>query len=134
MPQVENDPGIDGGWLGALHDPQVGVAIAAIHRRPEHDWTVATLAQEVSMSHSAFAARFTDLVGEPAMRYVAKWRMNVALDQLRTTDKTIASIGAELGYESEAAVSRAFKRVIGQTARDVRSGSGDGVGVPNGEG
>lgn len=119
---IETDPGAAAGWLGALHDVQIGAAIAAIHRRPEHDWSVASLADEVAMSRSAFAARFTSLVGEPAMTYVARWRMHLALEALEKTDDTVAAIGAGLGYASEAAFSRAFKRVMGVSARAARAG------------
>ena len=64
---IESDPGAQAGWLGALHDRQIGRAISLIHRDPARPWTVASLADDVAMSRSAFAARFTDLVGEPAM-------------------------------------------------------------------
>jgi AraC-like DNA-binding protein len=74
---------------------------------------VASLAREAAMSRSAFAARFTDLVGEPVMQYVTRWRMQVALDWLRTDDVPVAALAARLGYDSEAAFSRAFKRTIG---------------------
>ncbi len=108
------------GWLGALQDEQVGAAIGRIHADPSHPWTVALLADEAAMSRSAFAARFTDLVGESAMKYVTRWRMHLALDILRETDRTIASVAKEVGYDSEAAFSRAFKRVIGSTPRAAR--------------
>lgn len=110
---IENDPAGRTGWLGALQDPQVGRAVSLIHRRPEHPWTVATLAAELAMSRSAFAARFSALVGEPVMRYVTRWRMQVALDHLRSEDVAVAELARRLGYESEAAFSRAFKRTMG---------------------
>ena len=72
------------------------------------------------MSRSAFAARFTELVGEPAMRYLTRWRMQVALELLRTSDLTVAVIAHQAGYDSEAAFSRAFKRVIGMSPRSAR--------------
>ena len=112
---MEGDPGARTGWLGALQDPQIGRAISLIHRDPARDWTVASLADEVAMSRSAFAARFTELVGEPAMRYVARWRMNVALSALKEEGATVAELADRLGYRSEAAFSRAFKRVIGSS-------------------
>jgi AraC-like DNA-binding protein len=117
---IERDPGSRTGWLGALSDPQVGGAIAKIHADPAHDWSVASLADEMAMSRSAFAARFTDLVGEPAMTYVTRWRMIVADDLLKTTDATVASVAGQVGYDSEAAFSRAFKRVTGVTPRAAR--------------
>ncbi|MFK7758601.1 MAG: AraC family transcriptional regulator [Phycisphaerales bacterium] len=101
------------GWLGALSDERVGPALLLIHRQPSNNWTVASLAESVSMSRSAFSARFTELVGESAMQYVTRWRMHVAGDWLRDTEMTAAECGVKLGYNSEAAFSRAFKRVIG---------------------
>ncbi|HSI81357.1 MAG TPA: AraC family transcriptional regulator [Solirubrobacterales bacterium] len=80
---IEGDPEAQRGWLGALQDPRIGPAIALIHRHPERAWTLGSLAAEVAMSRSAFAARFTELVGEPAMRYLARWRMHLAATALR---------------------------------------------------
>lgn len=120
---LETDPGAQAGWLGALADPLIGPVLALVHREPARDWTVASLAAAVAMSRSAFAARFTALVGEPAMQYVTRWRMHLALERLRTHDVTVAVLAAELGYRSEAAFSRAFTRVVGQppsTARRTR--------------
>jgi len=101
------------GWLGALRDPQVGAAIAAVHREPGRPWTVATLAREAAMSRSAFAARFTEVVGEPAMRYVTRWRMHVAADRLAQGGATVREVATTLGYESEAAFSHAYTRTVG---------------------
>jgi AraC-like DNA-binding protein len=117
---IERDPAAQTGWLGALRDPLIGRAIALIHADPARNWTVASLAAEVAMSRSAFAARFTRLVGEPAMSYVARWRMNVALDALGEDDVTIAQLADRLGYRSEAAFSRAFKRLVGMSPGAVR--------------
>ena len=111
---IEHDQGERTGWLGALRDPQIGRAIALIHTRPAHEWTVASLAAEVAMSRSTFAARFTQLVGEPAMRYVTRWRMLHALDVLESSDATVAAVARSVGYDSEAAFSRAFTRIMGQ--------------------
>ena len=107
------DPGGRTGWLGALRDRQIGRALALVHREPARDWTVAALAAECAMSRSAFAARFTELVGEPAMQYVTRWRMQTALHELSSGDSTVAELAGRLGYRSEAAFSRAFKRVFG---------------------
>jgi AraC-like DNA-binding protein len=101
------------GWLGALRDKQIGRAIAMIHRDPASAWTVASLAGAVGMSRSAFSARFTKLVGEPAMHYAGRWKMQAALTRLRETDSSLAELGNSLGYDSEAAFSRAFKRIMG---------------------
>jgi AraC-like DNA-binding protein len=101
------------GWLGALRDPQIGPVISKIHRRPAHGWSLESLAAEASMSRSAFAARFTELVGESAMHYVTRWRMNAARSRLVESGVTVAEVANSVGYESEAAFNRAFKRHLG---------------------
>ena len=123
---IAQDPAAQTGWLGALQDKQIGRAIALIHREPGQAWTVASLAAEVAMSRSAFAARFTELVGEPAMHYVARWRMQVALTWLKDDNAPLADLANRLGYQSEAAFSRAFKRFIGVSPGAARR-NGDGV-------
>ena len=117
---IETDPSAQTGWLGALQDRQIGRAISMIHRDPAKPWTVASLADELAMSRSAFAARFTELVGEPAMHYVTRWRMHLALDILQTDGATVGQLAGQLGYRSEAAFARAFKRVIGMSPGAVR--------------
>jgi AraC-like DNA-binding protein len=121
---IETDPAARSGWLGALQDRQIGRAITLIHRDPARAWTLASLADEVAMSRSAFAARFTDLVGEPAMSYLARWRMHLALDALKEQRATVAELASQLGYRSEAAFARAFKRVIGAPPGAVRRTAG----------
>ncbi len=116
---IESDPAAQRGWLGALQDPQIGRAISSVHRDPARDWTVASLAHELTMSRSAFAARFTEVVGEPVMSYVARWRMQVAVAALKEGD-TVGQLADRLGYRSEAAFSRAFKRVIGVSPGAIR--------------
>ena len=110
---IERDPAAQTGWLGALQDRQIGRAIALIHRDPARAWTVASLATVVAMSRSGFAARFTELVGEPAMQYVTRWRMHVALTWLKEDAAALGEMATRLGYQSEAAFSRAFKRFTG---------------------
>ena len=117
---IETDPAARTGWLGALQDRQIGRAITLIHRDPARAWTLASLADEVAMSRSAFAARFTELVGEPPMGYVARWRMHLARDALTEQGSTVAELASRLGYRSEAAFARAFKRVIGTPPGAVR--------------
>ena len=118
---IVQDPAAQTGWLGALQDRQIGRALALIHRDPAQAWTVAALASAVAMSRSAFAARFTERVGEPAMRYVARWRMQQALTWLKEEPTGLADIAARLGYQSEAAFSRAFKRWMGAAPGSMRS-------------
>jgi AraC-like DNA-binding protein len=122
---MDSDPAAQRGWLGALHDPQIGRAISLIHRDPARQWTVASLAHELAMSRSAFAARFTELVGEPVMSYVARWRMQVAVAALEDEGATVGQLADRLGYRSEAAFSRAFKRVVGVSPGAVRRSAGD---------
>lgn len=120
---IETDPSAKTGWLGALKDRQIGRAIALIHKDPSQAWTVASLADQVAMSRSAFAARFTSLVGEPAMQYVTRWRMYVAMEVLKDRKKSVAEVAGSLGYRSEAAFSRAFKRVTSCSPGAMRQNS-----------
>ena len=122
---MESDPAAQRGWLGALRDPQIGRAISLIHRDPARNWTVASLAEQLAMSRSAFAARFTELVGEPVMSYVARWRMQVAVAALKDEGATVGQLADRLGYRSEAAFSRAFKRVVGVSPGTVRRSAGE---------
>lgn len=117
---TQHDPAARTGWLGALHDPQIGRAISLLHHHPERPWTLGSLADAVAMSRSAFAARFNELVGEPAMHYLARWRMQLARDHLEHKDAAVGEIAEQLGYRSEAAFSRAFKRIIGIPPGSVR--------------
>jgi AraC-like DNA-binding protein len=117
---IAQAPAAQTGWLGALRDRQVGRAVAALHREPARPWTVATLASEAAMSRSAFAARFTDLVGETPMHYVARWRMHVAHTWLQEDGAALGELAFHLGYRSEAAFSRAFKRFVGVPPGAVR--------------
>lgn len=110
---IAQDPAAQTGWLGALQDPQIGRALLRIHRDPAHPWSVAALAAAVAMSRSAFAARFSALVGEPPMQYVRRWRMYAALTWLQEDKAPLVELADRLGYQSEAAFSRAFKRTIG---------------------
>jgi AraC-like DNA-binding protein len=114
---IETDPEARSGWLGALRDERIGRALNLIHAEPERDWTVAALARDVAMSRSAFAARFTELVGVPVLRYLTEWRMRLAQSRLEEDGVTVATVAAELGYGSEAAFARAFKRVTGVAPR-----------------
>jgi AraC-like DNA-binding protein len=101
------------GWLSALRDAQVGKALQLIHARPSHDWTVDGLAREVALSRSVFADRFAHYVGVAPMYYLGRWRMQLAARRLRESAVSIAQAGAAVGYESEAAFNRAFKKHLG---------------------
>ena len=101
------------GWLAGLRDPHIGRALAVLHARPTEAWTAEALAIEVGMSRSVFAERFSSLVGQPPMQYLTMWRMHMAAQYLREGRGSLAQIGAAIGYDSEAAFSRAFKRQFG---------------------
>ncbi|WP_020667678.1 AraC family transcriptional regulator [Amycolatopsis nigrescens] len=100
-------------WYRALGDPAVGEALRLLHTDPAHRWTVAELAAKAGSSRAAFAARFTALVGEPPLTYLTAWRMTLAADLLRDTEKTVAAVAAEVGYTDAFAFSVAFKRARG---------------------
>ncbi|MFL6600856.1 MAG: AraC family transcriptional regulator [Steroidobacteraceae bacterium] len=110
---VESLPAEQRGWLAGLRDPHVGRALALLHARPSDQWTAESLARAVGLSRSVFAERFTSLVGQPPMQYLALWRMHVAAQRLREGRGTVAQVGFEVGYGAEAAFSRAFKRQFG---------------------
>ncbi len=101
------------GWLAGLGDPLIGKALALIHDQPASHWTIDALAKQSGMSRTVFAERFAELIGIPPMHYIAKWRMQVASELLIGSNATLASIAADIGYESDAAFSRAFKRLFG---------------------
>ena len=101
------------GWLAGLRDEVVGRALQALHHRPAHAWTIQVLAEEVGQSRSMLAERFHELVGTPPMHYLARWRMQLAASMLTSSTATLAEIADRVGYGSEAALSRAFKRLVG---------------------
>jgi AraC-like DNA-binding protein len=101
------------GWLAGLRDPFIGKALAQMHRRPAHDWSLEELAREVGLSRSVLAERFADVVGMPPMHYLARWRMQIASGLLAEGRANVATIANEIGYDSEASFSRAFKKMVG---------------------
>ena len=117
---LDGAPEANLGWLAALRDRQVGRALAVMHRRPEQDWSVAELAGEAGMSRSAFSARFTEMVGQPAAQYLAQWRLHLARARLLETREPVASVARRAGYQSEAAFGRAFKQFFGLPPGGVR--------------
>lgn len=100
-------------WLGALRDPHIAKALSALHGRPAQAWTVATLAAVSGLSRASFAHRFMALVGEPPLAYLTRWRMDLAARRLSATAEPIAAVASSVGYTSEFAFSRAFRRVRG---------------------
>ncbi len=108
------------GWTPALRDPQIGPVISAVHRDPGRAWTVDSLAAIARVSRSTFSARFTDQVGIPPSRYLAQLRMRLAVRRLKSGGQSVAQIAADLGYHSEAAFARAFRRICGEPPGTVR--------------
>ena len=105
--------GHGGGWLAGLYDPQVGPALTLLHAQPERSWTVEALAKEVGVSRAALAKRFVELVGESPIQYLAGWRMHLAQHLLQDSKLGVAEIAGRVGYDSDAAFNRAFRRVVG---------------------
>ena len=120
---IETLPPGQRGWLASLRDDVVGRALGLLHGAPAHPWALDELAGSVAMSRSAFADRFTALVGQPPMQYLAQWRMQLAAGRLATGNAKVATIAEEVGYESEEAFSRAFKRVMGVSPAAWRRGT-----------
>jgi AraC-like DNA-binding protein len=115
------------GWLAGLRDPIVGRALAALHDRPVQAWTMERLAKDVGASRSSLAERFTEFVGQPPMRYLAQWRMQLAARLLSDGTAKVSAVALDVGYDSEAAFSRAFKKIVGMAPaawRHRRAGGG----------
>lgn len=110
---LEALPSEQAGWLAGLRDRHVGQALALLHGKPAKPWTLEDLSAEVGLSRSALADRFTGFVGVPPMHYLAKWRMQIASGLLTSGQDNIARIAVDVGYDSEAAFSRAFKKIVG---------------------
>ena len=110
---LETLPPAERGWLAGLRDPVVGRALTALHGQPRAQWTVEGLARFVGVSRSVVAERFAEMVGQPPMQYLALWRMQLA-SRLLADGGHVAAVAAAVGYESDAAFSRAFKKIVGQ--------------------
>lgn len=101
------------GWLAAAADPAVGRALAALHARPQHDWTLDALAESAGLSRSTLTERFARCLGQAPMAYLTDWRLELAAEALRTTSRSVLQVAGDVGYDSEAAFNRAFKRRFG---------------------
>jgi len=117
-------PGDTVGWFAGLRDPHIGRALQKLHQRAAHPWSLEELAKEVGMSRSVLAERFTHFVGVPPIQYLAQWRIQLAADLLRSHNASLAEIAERVGYGSEAALSRAFKRWVGVAPALYRRASG----------
>jgi len=110
---VDHLPPEQTGWLAGARDPEVGSALALVHRQPGDPWTIAALARQVGVSRSVLAERFRHFLGVPPMAYLTRWRLQLGAQMLASTSHSVAQIAAEVGYESEPAFNRAFKREFG---------------------
>src|SRR6202047_2025171 len=110
---IASGPERNKGWLRAVFDPQMDTALSAIHDKVNTPWTVESLAEAAGMSRSAFAARFKELLGKTPLEYVTEWRMQKAIQLLRQRDKKLIDVARLVGYESDGAFRKAFKRVVG---------------------
>ncbi|MFA7388064.1 MAG: AraC family transcriptional regulator [Thiohalobacteraceae bacterium] len=117
------------GWLAGLRDRYVGKAVELMHGRPDHKWTVEELAREVGLSRSALHERFMQYLAHPPMEYLASWRIQLGSRLLRESNRTVATIALDVGYDSEAAFSRAFKRTVGTPPAAWRRAQATGSGV-----
>jgi len=110
---IETLPAGETGWLAGVRDQSIGRVLALVHERPEAPWTLQQLADEAAMSRSTLHERFVQFIGQPPMQYLAQWRMQVATKLLRDTEAKLIKVALGVGYDSEAAFSRAFKRAVG---------------------
>jgi AraC-like DNA-binding protein len=115
------------GWLAAMRDPSVGRALGALHARPAEAWTLERLGGEAGLSRSGLHERFVELVGQPPMQYLTRWRMHLAAGLLRDTTAKVIDVALRVGYDSEAAFSRAFKREVGVAPGAWRRGERSGA-------
>ena len=112
------------GWFAGLRDETIGRALQKIHERPAHPWNLEDLAKEVGVSRSILAERFAHFVGIPPIQYLAQWRIQLAASLLRTSKASLTEIAERVGYGSESALSRAFKRWVGSAPAHYREGDG----------
>jgi AraC-like DNA-binding protein len=120
---VESLPSEQTGWLAGLRDRHVGHALNLLHGSPSRAWTLDQLVKEIGLSRSAFVERFSHLMGQPPMQYLAEWRMQIAAGLLTHGSDNLARVAAAVGYESEAAFSRAFKKIVGMPPATWRRGT-----------
>ena len=127
---MEQLPSDQTGWLAGARDPVVGGILALLHRDPANDWTLDELASAVGSSRSVIARRFDRFIGDSPIAYLTRWRLELGARQLRASTKPVIQIAAEVGYESEAAFNRAFKRTFGLPPAQYRRRQANGTPVP----
>ena len=128
---VDSLPPEQTGWLAGMRDPAVGRALSLLHEKPAEPWTLERLGEEAGLSRSSLHERFVHFIGQPPMQYLTQWRMQVASGLLRDTNAKLVEVALDVGYESEAAFSRAFKRVVGVSpGRGERRSGADSTLIP----
>jgi AraC-like DNA-binding protein len=120
---IENLPASQTGWLAGVRDPDVGTALALLHKQPSHPWTIASLANEVGLSRSVLAERFRHYLSDTPMGYLTRWRLQLAAQALTSTSNSVAEVAGDVGYESEPSFNRVFKREFGVPPARFRSQS-----------
>lgn len=125
---IDTMPDDHKGWLAGLRDRFIARALTLLHARPAYRWTVEELAYQVGMSRSALAQRFADVLGVPPMQYLTQWRLRLAAQRLRLADRPLASVAKDVGYDSEAAFNRAFRREFGVPPASWRKSADDPAG------
>jgi len=126
---VDTLPAEQTGWLAGMRDPVVGRALSLLHQKPAEAWTLEQLGSEAGLSRSSLHERFVHFIGQPPMQYLTNWRMQLAARRLRDTDAKVVDVALDVGYESEAAFCRAFKRVVGTAPGTWRRGRRTGAAV-----
>jgi AraC-like DNA-binding protein len=126
---IDGLPAGQTGWLAGMRDPAIGRVLALLHEKPDAPWTLERLADDAAMSRSTLHERFVHFIGQPPMQYLAQWRMQVAAKLLRDTKAKLIEVALGVGYESEAAFSRAFKRAVGVAPGAWRAGERSGGGA-----
>ena len=130
---IQDLPDQQKGWLAGARDPVIGEALALLHKNPAHPWTIANLAHQVGVSRTRFAERFRHFLGEPPMAYLARWRLKLAAEMLMSSDANVGEIAAEVGYASEAAFNRVFKREFGCPPAQFRRSRKSEIQAPRGD-
>jgi AraC-like DNA-binding protein len=120
---IEKLPASQTGWLAGVRDPDIGKALALLHKQPSHPWTIASLANEVGLSRSVLAERFRHYLSDTPMGYLTRWRLQLAAQALTSTSNSVAEVAGDVGYESEPSFNRAFKREFGAPPARFRSQS-----------
>ena len=120
--------GVQTGLLKLFAEPKLGRALARLHAHPEENWSVASLAEVAGMSRASFSQKFKQAIDETPMSYLGKWRMQIAIESLTTSDQSVAQIAESTGYGSEAALRHAFKKTVGHTPGQIRRGLNSRIG------